>query len=396
MPDTDNQTGTGVSDSRHERLDSWKEIAAHLGRTVRTVQRWERTCGLPVHRHGHRKSASIYAYRAELDAWWTTQRHPVDVDTATELSAPDLCALSRHYWATRTIDGLQRGIALAEQAIARDPGYAPAYAAQAIGYVTLASYVAQPPATMMEKGRAAVRRALDLDPMQADAHQAFAFLLLCYDWDFENADTEFRRSVELDPNNASAWQMFAISRIAAGDVAQAIEFGSRAARLAPEALIVSASLAWILYFARRYSDALTEVGRAMRRDRAFWRTYFHSAWCHLQLGNYDKAVDAMETAVALNDYPGTRASLAHVYARAGRTQQAADLVASVLGGDRYASQYWLAIASVGLGDHATALAALERACATREWFLIFLNCEPMFDPLRGDRRFRSIAERVRR
>ena len=52
------------------RLDSWKEIAAYLGRGIRTVQRWEREEGLPVHRLAHEKRGSIYARREELAAWW--------------------------------------------------------------------------------------------------------------------------------------------------------------------------------------------------------------------------------------------------------------------------------------------------------------------------------------
>lgn len=58
----------------HQRLDSWKEIAAHLRRTVRTAQRWERECGLPVHRHTHAKGHSIYAFTDELDVWWSNER----------------------------------------------------------------------------------------------------------------------------------------------------------------------------------------------------------------------------------------------------------------------------------------------------------------------------------
>src|SRR5262249_35410282 len=54
---------------RHDRLESWKEIAAYLGRDIRTVQRWERSEGLPVHRHMHAKQGSVYALRSELDAW---------------------------------------------------------------------------------------------------------------------------------------------------------------------------------------------------------------------------------------------------------------------------------------------------------------------------------------
>jgi hypothetical protein len=55
--------------SREGRLDSWKEIAHYLGRDVRTVQRWEKSERLPVHRHIHRKNGSVYAFKSELDVW---------------------------------------------------------------------------------------------------------------------------------------------------------------------------------------------------------------------------------------------------------------------------------------------------------------------------------------
>lgn len=75
--------------SDRRRLDSWKEIAAHLGRTVRTVQRWERDEGLPVHRHVHHKLSSVYAYTDEIDRWWAqTQLHPGEADIAALTSTP--------------------------------------------------------------------------------------------------------------------------------------------------------------------------------------------------------------------------------------------------------------------------------------------------------------------
>ena len=61
------------SDRNENRLDSWKEIAAYLKRGARTVQRWEREEGLPVHRLVHGKLGSVYAYQAELDAWWRSR-----------------------------------------------------------------------------------------------------------------------------------------------------------------------------------------------------------------------------------------------------------------------------------------------------------------------------------
>ncbi len=62
-----------------DRLDSWKEIASHLKRTVRTVQRWEKHEGLPVHRHLHQRANSVYARRSELDDWWNREAHSIKI-----------------------------------------------------------------------------------------------------------------------------------------------------------------------------------------------------------------------------------------------------------------------------------------------------------------------------
>ena len=61
-----------------ERLDSWKEIARYLNRDESTVQRWEKREGMPVHRHVHDKRGSVYAYAAELDAWWQGRRQRLE------------------------------------------------------------------------------------------------------------------------------------------------------------------------------------------------------------------------------------------------------------------------------------------------------------------------------
>jgi Tol biopolymer transport system component len=71
-----------------ERLDSWKAIAAHLRRDVRTVQRWERKEALPVHRHLHGTQGSVYAYAPELDAWWTGRRMGLETESAVHSGPP--------------------------------------------------------------------------------------------------------------------------------------------------------------------------------------------------------------------------------------------------------------------------------------------------------------------
>ncbi len=76
----------------NERLDSWKEIASYLGREVRTVQGWEKSEGLPIHRHQHARQGSVYAFTSELDAWREVRHGAPDSPPAPEIPAADASA----------------------------------------------------------------------------------------------------------------------------------------------------------------------------------------------------------------------------------------------------------------------------------------------------------------
>lgn len=92
LPDSTASGGkSGPEGSRppEKKLVSWKEIAAHLGREVRTVQRWEDIESLPVHRHEHQKKSTVYAYASELDAWFKN-RQPADDPEADALFVPEV------------------------------------------------------------------------------------------------------------------------------------------------------------------------------------------------------------------------------------------------------------------------------------------------------------------
>src|SRR4051812_2578144 len=97
----DELRGPSASDAPLEsRLDSWKEIAAYLGRGIRTVQRWEREEGLPVHRLVHEKRGTIYARREELAAWWESRRVTLAPPSTAAEGAGSAPRLERVTWTT--------------------------------------------------------------------------------------------------------------------------------------------------------------------------------------------------------------------------------------------------------------------------------------------------------
>src|ERR1039457_215120 len=83
-----------------DRLDAWKEIAGHLGREARTVQGWEKTEGLPVHRHLHLRQGSVYAFKSELDAWREARRGIPEAAARSEgaESPPEEAPTGRRVW----------------------------------------------------------------------------------------------------------------------------------------------------------------------------------------------------------------------------------------------------------------------------------------------------------
>lgn len=75
------------------RIDAWKDIASYLKRGTRTVQRWEREEGLPVHRLQHDKLGSVYAWKHELDAWWASRGAAQPASPPTDAAAPSVAVL---------------------------------------------------------------------------------------------------------------------------------------------------------------------------------------------------------------------------------------------------------------------------------------------------------------
>src|ERR1700688_5181959 len=82
--------GNRETEPSETRLDSWKEIAAYLQRQTKTVRRWEREEGLPVHRHSHERRSSVYAYPSEIEAWRVSRKvvaEPAPVRTTWRVPA---------------------------------------------------------------------------------------------------------------------------------------------------------------------------------------------------------------------------------------------------------------------------------------------------------------------
>jgi tetratricopeptide (TPR) repeat protein len=94
----DDERAESQSEHTGERLESWKSIAAYLNRDVRTVQRWERKDGLPIHRFRRAHRSLPYAYASEIDRWWAGRSHSADDRKSAERQPDGNPEILRHFW----------------------------------------------------------------------------------------------------------------------------------------------------------------------------------------------------------------------------------------------------------------------------------------------------------
>ena len=155
-------------------------------------------------------------------------------------AAYDLYLQGRYFWNKRTEEGFQRAADYFQQAIERDPSYAPAYAGLADTLGLTSTYYLGLPNELMPKGRTAALKALQLDDTLAEAHTSLALIAENYDYDWQTAGKEFQRAIQLDPGYATAHQWYAEYLSWLGRFDEALAESEKARQLDPLSMIIAA------------------------------------------------------------------------------------------------------------------------------------------------------------
>jgi serine/threonine-protein kinase len=301
----------------------------------------------------------------------------------------------RYHWNKRTEEGLKKAIEEFEQAKARDPGYALAYAGLADCYALLGDYGFLPPHDAYPKAKAAAEKALELDDTLAEAHTSLAFAKVQYDWDWPGAEREFQKALALNPNYATAHQWYSEYLSAMGRHDEALREIRRAQELDPLSLIIHAVVGRALYFARRYDEAAEQCRQTVEMDRNFGVAHLFLGRIYLASEKYDEAVTELQEARRLAGGTAVTAEVVYALAVARRRPQAEQLRAELdKMKDGYVTAGRLAMISVAFGDKDQAFKWLDKAYDERSDTLLFLKVEPRFDGLRSDPRFAALLKRV--
>jgi TolB-like protein/Tfp pilus assembly protein PilF len=310
--------------------------------------------------------------------------------------AYDLYLKGRYYWNKRSADGFTQATGHFQQALAKDPNYARAYAGLADTYALMGTYGFAPVAEVMPKARAAAVRALEIDEALGEAHASLALIMQMYEWDWRGAEREFRRAIELDSNYVTARHWYAEHLAFTGRFDEALAQSARARQLDPLSLIIAADHAAILYFSRQYDRAIQQFRAVLAVEPDFGRAQMIVA-AYVQHGQLDEALAHIQNWQKSDPGPWPWAWAAYLHGRAGRIADARRALQEMEKSNQRAKLdlTWLsATAHSGMGEKDEVLAWLDRARTERSSLVLTLKVDPIFDLVRGDPRFDKLLQRV--
>jgi tetratricopeptide (TPR) repeat protein len=239
--------------------------------------------------------------------------------------------------------------------------------------------------------------ALQLDDSIAEAHASLAFVEMHYEWNWPASEQEFRRALELNPNYATAHEWFAYWLMAQGRKDESIEEINWAQRADPLSIIIKTDDAELLELAGRFDEAIQELREAQDWDPGFRLARYFLGEAYLGQQMYSEALAEYQKALALD--PGDvwgLSGLGRTYGRLGQRANAEKVIQRLVRDSRERGDLAIQIAFIysDLGDKDRAFAGLEQAYQARDGALILLNVLPYLKPLRQDPRFADLIRRV--
>jgi TolB-like protein/Tfp pilus assembly protein PilF len=308
--------------------------------------------------------------------------------------AYDAYLKGRFFWNKHSPQHLSKAIEYFQQAIERDPTYAPAYSGLSDAY-RICGLEGLPPRVCMPKAEAAARKALALDDTLAEAHASLAGVLYRYHWDWVAAEKEFQLSLELDPNYAEGHRAYAIYLLTVRRHEEAVTEARRARELSPLSPVINVELAAALVWFGRYDEGIQQLQKTLEISPKFDRAYITLALAYERKGDRARALAALEKAVPLSGR-GANHWVGYMYAVTGRRREALEILARIekLSRERYVSPQSFAVVYLGLGDKDQALAWLEKAYQERSFEMLGFS-GPVFDRLSDDPRFQDLLRRMR-
>jgi DNA-binding winged helix-turn-helix (wHTH) protein/TolB-like protein/Tfp pilus assembly protein PilF len=292
---------------------------------------------------------------------------------------------------------VEKAIGLFEHAIAADPNYALAYVGVESANRALVLTSDAPPQIHMEQAKTAAQRAVEIDPLLADAWMSLGTVAFWYDWDWRTAESHYRRALDLDPNNAAVRMFYAHLLSNIGRHQEALDQLARAKQLDPANPMIGAVEGQALYFAGRLDDSAGALSAVIEMEPNLWLAHLFLARTYAAKGMLaEGTASAIRAREISRGSSMATATLGMLKAMAGERQQALALSGELeqRAAAGYTPHYPRAIILASLGEREGALRHLEAAAEERDPMMVFVRVEKFWEDLRGEERFARILDRM--
>ena len=307
--------------------------------------------------------------------------------------AYQLLLKGRFHWNKRTKEDNAKAIDYFNQAIARDPNYALAYAGLADGWYTNGWYPwGTSPDDAFPRAKEAALKAVQLDPNLAEPHATLGMVKMSYEYDWQGAENEFQRSLQLNPNYPTAHHRYSLFLPILGRFDESVNEAKKAQELDPLSLIINENLGDMLGLARRYDEAERQLLKTIELDPNFYVAHGTLAKIYILQGKYEKALEQEFTGAPPEEY----ARVKKIYADSGMIGVWRGYLNESLAEakERDQNAFDIAFLYIQFGDKDKAFEWLNKALETHGAPITYLVADPNLDPIRSDPRYEALLKRI--
>jgi TolB-like protein/Tfp pilus assembly protein PilF len=311
--------------------------------------------------------------------------------------AYDLYLKGRYFEDKRTKEAMNKGIEYFNKAIEIDPKFALAYTGLTDSYLDLGWFGYLPKTEAYSRAKAEAIKALEIDDTLSEAHVALANIKYWYDWDWENAEQEYKRALALNPSNAEAHHEYAHFLASEAKLDESLEEMRLAIELEPLSVVIHSCLGMNLYLSRKYDEAIEELHKAMSMDPEYYDPYGWLGMAYVKTGRLSQSIEMFNQGIK---FPAVKtrnmSALGYAYAVMGRKEEAQNQLQQLMeiSKENYIDPCFMAWIYSGLGEKEPAFKWLNKAYEERSNWMIWLKVDPFFDALRSDPRFSGLLRKI--
>lgn len=319
------------------------------------------------------------------------EKSPEHIPSSNEAHEAYLQGL--YFLAQRSHDGFENALQSFGTAVAKDPQYARAYAELAVTYNLLGQFGWMSTDQARSQARAAALQAIAADANLAEAHAALGFNSWFYDWNPRAGEAELLEAIKLEPTNVDARHWYALVLMTSERPAEAEQQMRAALALDPKALILRTNLGWLHYTSRQYPLAIQEMQSVVQENPNFLTAHFKLWWAYSVTRDTPHAMQELMAVARLQFKTDDADKIQTAYEKHGYP---AALEAATVATHKD-PPYLLVDDARRLsfaGDQKASLQQLQRALASREGWMIFVESDPAFDALRSDPEYVSLVREL--